>query len=56
MTLCPVCGAYWKCDHEERPDEPEPEPNYVDTSVIQYGETIHGYDLRAEPVGAIEVE
>lgn len=53
MILCPVCGAYWQCAHKE--PEPEPEPNYVDTSVTMFGETIHGYDLRAAPVGEAEV-
>ena len=46
MDLCPVCGAYWACDHGE--PEPEPEPNYVDLSYVQFGETVHGYDLRVD--------
>lgn len=48
MDLCPVCGAYWACDHGERV-EPIPEPNYVDLDYVQYGETVHGYDLVRPP-------
>ena len=24
-VLCPVCGAYWKCDHLDRPAAVQPE-------------------------------
>lgn len=46
MDFCPECGAYWLgCGHWDGPPMPLEQTHYVDLSGVQYGETVHGYDV-----------